>query len=377
MKLCTLIEGKILGIDESLSNYCINVSRGEFEKALMDLEKTILEFKQSFLKESRKIFGFKIRLEAPEPKIRSERVHTGLWSGVYEYIPRNGKEPIYIVIEPRVEKYYEMLKDIRETLHTYRDFQLLVGIAPAIHPSLVALEVIRRLLYEIQNIVDREPKYIASKISNESGEYIEISAGIRGLEIKPYTIKKTLNEPLAFTTAIALKSIARAIQRLKSVSEEIKHYSGTNTIVKVLEEYLYQINRFLQLLLSEEFIAYSLSVFDTVDFERIDVEKYWYVLRMSKMISLVTRGVRGFSGSLRAFLLPSTKIYELFVYSNIVKQLGGRVEEISGSRLALKVDSSRLYFNHYPRTMLRLIKDLTKRIPSPDILYVSRNLLYP
>ena len=76
-------------------------------------------------------------------------------------------------------------------------------------------------------------------------------------------------------------------------------------------------------------------------------------------------------------MLPSTKIYELFVYANIVKQIGGRVEEICGSRLALKVNSSRLYFNHYPRTMLRLIKDLTKRIPSPDILYVSKDLTIP
>jgi len=367
----------LIEIGNALKSCSADVSGKELQKALMDLEASVQRFKHRFFDESRRLFGFRIRLEVPAPRIRGETIYTGFWSGIYEYTPHEDREPIYIVIEPRVKRYYEMLRDIQETLHSYRDFQLLIEIAPATHPSIIALEVIKRLLYEVQNIIDREPKYIATEISNSSGEYVEVLMGARGIELKPYTIRKTLNESLAFVTAIALRSAAKAIQNIRGIAEEVERLTGESTVLKAVEEYINQMNRFLELLLSEEFVAYSLYKLDTVDFERIDLERYWYVLYTSRLASLVVRGAREAFGSLRIFMLPSTKIYELFVYANIVKQLGDRVEEARRSRLALRMGTAKLYFNHYSRSISRLIKSLTKRTPSPDIFYASKSLSAP
>jgi hypothetical protein len=376
LKFCRLCEGDRISVSEALRS-CTGVSCEELVKALKDLESCVQLFKYKFLKKSRKVFGFGIRLDAPAPRIRNDTVFTGFWSGIYEYAPHNGKEPIRIVIEPRIKKYREMLGEVQETLGSYRDFQLLVQIAPAIHPSLIALEAVRRLLREVQSLVDREPKYIASQASDDSGEYIEVGAGARGLELKPYTVKRVLNESLVFAVSIALKSSAKVIQGFKDIAKEVKQVAGESVVLGVVEDYLRQASKFLETLLSEEFTVYSLYILDTIDFERVDIEKYWHVLQASRLISLIAHGVREAFGSLRIFLLPSTKIYELYVYANIVKQLSGEVKEVRGARLALRVDTSRVYFNHYPKTISRLINSLTERIPSPDILYTSKSLRAP
>jgi len=371
------VEGKSLRIGDTLKSCSADVSSYELRKALIDLEDSIQRFKRSFSNASRKLFGFRVRLEAPAPRVLGETIYTGFWSGIYEYMPYEDGEPMYIVIEPRVERYYEMLRDIQETLYSYRDFQLLIEIAPAMHSSIIALEAIRKLLYEVQNLVDREPKYIATRVSDDSGEYVEVLMGARGAEVKPYTIRKTLNESLAFAVAVALSSDAKAIQRIRDMAREAEKLVGKSTILKAVEEYINQLSQFLKLLLSEEFVAYSLSKIDVVDFERVDLERYWYVLYTSRLVSLAAHGARESFGSLRIFMLPSTKIYELFVYANIVKQLGDRVEEVLGARLALRVGVAKLYFNHYPKKMSRLIKSLTKRIPQPDIFYTSKSLSAP
>jgi hypothetical protein len=377
LKICRFKEGESLKIEETLKRCSADISSEELRKALIDLEDSIQRFKRCFFNESRRLFGFRIRLEAPAPRIRGETIYTGFWSGIYEYTPHEDREPIYIVIEPRVKGYYEMLRDIQETLHSYRDFQLLIEIAPATHPSIIALEFIKKLLYEVQNLIDREPKYIATKISDSSGEYVEVLMGARDIELKPYTIRKTLNESLAFATAIALKNAAKAIQSIRCIAKEVERLTGESTILKAVEEYINQMSAFLELLLSEEFVAYSLYKLDTVDFERIDLERYWHVLYTSRLVSLVVRGAREASGSLRISMLPSTKIYELFVYANIVKQFGDRVEEVKRSRLALRIGSAKLYFNHYSRSISRFIRSLTKRTPAPDIFYTSKSLSAP
>jgi hypothetical protein len=371
------VEGKSLRIGDALKSCSADVSSYELRKALIDLEDSIQRFKRSFSNASRKLFGFRVRLEAPAPRVLGETIYTGFWSGIYEYMPYEDGEPMYIVIEPRVERYYEMLRDIQETLYSYRDFQLLIEIAPATHSSIIALEAIRKLLYEVQNLVDREPKYIATRVSDDSGEYVEVLMGARGAEVKPYTIRKTLNESLAFAVAVALSSDAKAIQRIRDMAREAEKLVGKSTILKAVEEYINQLSQFLKLLLSEEFVAYSLSKIDVVDFERVDLERYWYVLYTSRLVSLAAHGARESFGSLRIFMLPSTKIYELFVYANIVKQLGDRVEEARRSRLALRMGTAKLYFNHYSRSISRLIKSLTKRTPSPDIFYASKSLSAP
>lgn len=138
-----------------------------------------------------------------------------------------------------------MLRNIHETLHSYRDFQLLTQISPNIHPSLLAIDVIRKLLYEIHNLIGREPKYIATGIAEDVGEYIGVGVGARGVELKPYTVRKSLNGSLAFTVAVALKSIAKAIQSLKSISTEVKGFVGSeSSVMKVVEEYISQLNTF-------------------------------------------------------------------------------------------------------------------------------------
>jgi len=377
LKYCVLEEGRILSLREALRS-CSGVSSEELVKALKDLEDSIQLFKQRFHEESRKIFGFGIRLEAPPPRIRGEVLFTGFWSGVYAYTPHGSREAIHIVVEPRVRRFYEMLRNIHETLHSYRDFQLLTQISPNIHPSLLAIDVIRKLLYEIHNLIGREPKYIATGIAEDVGEYIGVGVGARGVELKPYTVRKSLNGSLAFTVAVALKSIAKAIQSLKSISTEVKGFVGSeSSVMKVVEEYISQLNTFLQMLLSDDFAAYSLYILGLIDFESVDTEKYQHIFKAAKMIASVAHGAREAYGSARVFLLPTTKIYELYVYTNIVKQLSGRVREVAGSRLTLMVDTSRLYFNHYPKRLSRFIQHLTKRVPAPDILYKSQRFVAP
>jgi len=377
LKYCILEEGKVLSLQEALRS-CNGVSGEELVKALKDLEDCVHLFKQRFYEESRKMFGFGIKLEAPAPKIRGEVLFTGFWSGVYAYTLYRGREAIHIVIEPRVKRFYEMLRDIHETLYSYRDFQLLIQIAPNMHPSLLAIDIIRRLLYEIHNLIDREPKYVATHSVEDVGEHIGVNVEARGVELKPYTIRKALNESLAFVIAVALKSTAKAIQSLKSISSEVKGFAGSeSSVMKVVEEYISQLNTFLQRLLSDEFAAYSLYILDLIDFESIDTEKYQHIFKAVKTVTSVAHGAREAYGSARIFLLPTTKIYELYVYTNIVKQLRGRVREVAGSRLALVVDTSRLYFNHYPKKLSRFIQHLTKRVPAPDILYKSQRVVAP
>lgn len=96
MKYCVLEEGRILSLREALRS-CSGVSSEELVKALKDLEDSIQLFKQRFHEESRKIFGFGIRLEAPPPRIRGEVLFTG-FGVVSMHIHLMEVEKLYILL---------------------------------------------------------------------------------------------------------------------------------------------------------------------------------------------------------------------------------------------------------------------------------------
>lgn len=385
MKVCVLKEGAVYDIRRVVRE-SVGVEERELREAVTFAREQIEEFSRVFRRETRRTFGFGVRLDAPAPRVRGSKLFSGFWSGVFVYSPqgsRAGGEPIYIIVKPRIKNYHRMLDFIEKTLFSFSDFLLLTYAIPSLSPTFLSIDLIRRILLELQLLLDREPKLFSELMVGDSGELLDFSVCERGVAYNALVMRRRLNTPLAFSLAVAMRNIASALSSCETVLRDLTSVlsdTAGEELLEVIESYTLRIKSFLRSLLSDEFIAYSLYSLEAVDINRVDLEKYWYVAHSSRIIGRSAQWSESFLGKSKQFLLPSTKIYELYVYAVLIdalrNELGGNQVEESGI-LALQVGSSKLFFNHYPEEFSRIIKKLSGAIPSPDIFYSYDQLGVP
>jgi Holliday junction resolvase len=187
------------------------------------------------------------------------------------------------------------------------------------------------------------------------------------------------NLSLAISLAVAARSVARA---LAAAEEVLKSLGGgaekRKGLLEAIKRYASRARSYLASLLSDEFIAHSLFSLEAADVGEIDVERYWHVVHAARTVGRSAQWSEGFLGRSRQFLLPSTKIYELYVYAALVKALEGKYGRgAPKGRLALRIGTSKLFFNHYPGDLSRVIARITGAVPSPDIFYLDERLAAP
>ena len=400
MRVCLLEEGKVYDLREVVGSRCRDVEERELGESITFMRAQIEGFSRLFRRKSKMSFGFSVRLDAPAPRVVGGKLFSGFWSGVFVYSPRSsssgaGGEPIYIVIEPRVKNYHGMLSLIEEVLFSFGDFQLLTHAAPLLSPTLLSLDAIRSVLLEVQLLLEREPKLLSQLVASESGEFLDVSVGGRGIAYKALSMRRQLNFSLALSLAVAARSTANALGGCKSILgelgsalEELRSEQGSaqgdgkagESLLKAIEKYVLRMKSYLSALLSDEFIAYSLSSLDAVGIDEIGLEKYWHVVHAARAVGRSTQWSESYFGRSRQFLLPSTKVYELYVYAALVdalrRELEGDFVEECGT-LALCIGGTELFFNHYPERFSKIIRAISRATPSPDIFYSADRLAAP
>ncbi|MCC6059558.1 MAG: hypothetical protein LM563_04885 [Thermofilum sp.] len=381
MRVCRLEEGRVYDLREEVGRHCDGVQEAELREAVAFMRNQVEEFASTFRERARELFGFSMRLEAPPPRVIRGKLFSGFWSGVFVYAPRGGarEEPIHIVIEPRVENYDGMLSLIEETLFRFDSFLLLTQAIPLVSPTLLSIDAVRRVLLEAQLLLEKEPKLLSQLVAGESGELLDVHVGSRGAVYRAFHMRRHFNLSLALSLAVAARSVARALAAAEEVLKSLEGGAETRKgLLEAIRRYASRARSYLASLLSDEFIAHSLFSLEAVDVGEIDVERYWHVVHAARTVGRSAQWSEGFLGRSRQFLLPSTKIYELYVYAALVKALEGKCGRgAPKGGLALCIGTSKLFFNHYPGDLSRVIVRLTGAVPSPDIFYLDGRLAAP
>jgi hypothetical protein len=387
IRACLLEEGKAYDLQEATGKQCIGVREEELREAIAFMRNQVEEFSSTFREKSKRLFRFAMRLDAPPPRVVRSKLYSGFWSGVFIYSPQYGaeKEPIYIVIEPKVKNYNGMLSLIDETLSRFDQFLLLTHTIPLVSPTLFSIDAIRRVLLEAQLLLEREPKLLSQLMASEGGELLDVHIGNRGAVYRAFQMRRHLNLSLALSLAVAMKSTASALatiantitateEVLRSLPSDVKTSKG---LIEAVKSYVSRTRSYLASLLSDEFISHSLFSLEALYDGEIDFEKYWHILHAARRLGRSAQRSKGFLGRSMQFLLPSTKIYELYVYAALVKALERKYGRSTEDGLALRIGTSKLFFNHYTSDHSRMIVSLTGAVPSPDIFYQDKRIAAP
>jgi len=160
--------------------------------------------------------------------------------------------------------------------------------------------------------------------------------------------RRVPNRALANAVVFALRRLVKAVEEARGFAEETLRDSPK--VKEVAEFYLSYVLHMAEAVLAEVGeLAYWA---DGGEFG-----EYW-------RLALPVRGGGGRGeGSARLFLIPSTKLYELYVLAQFLKAIGGSVE-LCGAR-CLEAQGVRFYFNKAP--VSRIVKRLAGKRPRPDI----------
>jgi len=281
-------------------------------------------------------------VDTPRPDVRGDRAFSGFWVGAYEYRygnkDKHGK--VMLVVEPRVENYVEMVREAAALplgVHVFALGSVELAYSLAVFTSAVAY------LWEVYRAVSREPRFLTEFVESSVG-FLDVAKGRTVLLRR----RRVPNRALANAVVFALRRLVKDVEKARDFAKEMLGESPE--VKKVAEFYLNYILHMAEAVLAEVGeLAYWA---DGGEFG-----EYW-------RLALPVRGGGGRGGELaRLFLVPSTKLYELYVLAQFLKAVGGDVE-LCGSR-CLKVGNTRFYFNKAP--VSRIIKQLTGRRPRPDI----------
>jgi len=198
-------------------------------------------------------------------------------------------------------------------------------------------------LWEVYRAVSREPRFLTEFVESSVG-FLDVARGRTVLLRR----RRVPNRALANAVVFALRRLVKAVEEARGFAEEALRDSPK--VKEVAEFYLGYVLRMAEAVLAEVGeLAYWA---DGGEFG-----EYW-------RLALPVRGGGGRGEELaRLFLVPSTKLYELYVLAQFLKAVGGGVE-LCGAR-CLEVRDVRFYFNKAPTS--RIVKQLTDREPRPDI----------
>jgi len=209
--------------------------------------------------------------------------------------------------------------------------------------SLAVLTSAVAYLWEVYRAASREPRFLTEFVESSVG-FLDVAKGRTVLLRR----RRVPNRALANAVVFALRRLVKDVEKARDFAKETLGESPE--VKEVAEFYLGYVLRMAEAVLAEMGeLAYWA---DGGEFG-----EYWH-------LALPLRGGGGRGGELaRLFLVPSTKLYELYVLAQFLKAVGGNVE-LCGSR-CLEVRDARFYFNKAPTS--RIVKQLTDREPRPDI----------
>ena len=386
-QVCVVREGRryslLRGSSNSIFNYCSDgLERRLVKEAFRDMRDSIRKYALLFRRKSRRLFGFPLRIESPPPDVIGNKVFSGFWAGLYEYLRNDSR--LAIIVLPQVNKYSWMIEYIDELLSSLsNDFKLLVDFSFSASTSIIMIQLLRRLLLELSILVNREPKRIYDVIEEGSGELITVSADNIGPQgYLKYSVYKQVYRPntrLYNTVVLVLRNVIESIRKIINTKNRIdaaasklgiESKTSYNDFKKVMDRYVNNLKEYLETLLVDENIRYILSHHIGIsDIDYTDV--YDYIVTASNKVKKGIEFSTEAAGKARQLFFPSTKIYELYVYANIVDALSREVggKPLYERILTTTIDDAKIYFNHYPSNLSRIIANITRnKTPQPDIL---------
>jgi hypothetical protein len=355
--IITMREGKEYSLSE-LARGC-NCESELVKKAINELENML------------RIYSYRLDCIPPRiAKIEEEyRVFSGFWTGIAEI--KIDDNFVRVIIKPRLRKYSVMIDTINSVLGDKvlellpRGYSILYS-----HPSMMITSIIHRLLTYLYNLVNNEPRRLCYEVSSSDGYIADIHIGSDGLipVVKRLICKP--NKGLALLLLISMRIISDLLNTLEKQLGEIQN----NNI-----EYLLILHRKLMSKLKRRIYTFYSGVSEfiyrnvSLPFNENELLRYSEALSiirtLSKQRELINRGSKEYS-----FLLmtPSTKIYELYIFSLIIKQFKKSYNcryEIKHGKAYINCNDKKyiLYFNKIPKRYSRIIHSLSKRTPRPDI----------
>jgi len=387
---CLLVEGRSYDIAEGSNESILNYCRGSLDKQLIvkaieSMSKSIGEYSDTFLRISKKIFGFPLKLDTPPPVIKGNRIKAGYWVGVYEYVEKESKSVVRLIIAPQLREYRRMLHTVDEVLGKLsEDFKLLTRMLPASATSFALLSLIKLVLLELNRLVEHEPKRFSSLVESPVGEVMEVILA----PTPAYKVFKqvfTPNLKLYLTVVLTLENLGSAVKELSKLlreaedMEKVIQLSGTDRsyyegLIELVKQYVDEVKSFIKVLVNSAYVQHMLTYYTRHMYEITKLDVYDYLVRTSRKLRQgLFSSPEGAGAYSRQILFPSTKLYELYVYANTVRLYSQkkRVKPEYKPKLTIAVGNAKFYYNHYPRKLSRVIAAITTkhRTPRPDILF--------
>lgn len=384
--LCTVVEGSRIELGK-LAHYCDARSPGYGHRIVRDAFNAMYSAVTGFVKSfesrvSRSLFGFRIRIDSPPPRIVGDHLLTGFWTGVFEYSTGDGV--VRIAVVPRLKNYGKMIGVVDEFLANISwHFYLLSRIVVASSATASLHPIFQRLLLELNRLLLFEPRRMCMYVQGVGGPRMLLRGFGAGGE-PLYTVLRHVchpNKALLTALVLAAREMAHTLQTVERVGmrivQDARGLGGDDRVWQLqalVEGYVSGLRRALGAILSDEVVQQALSMVD-VDIENLD--RYSTVLVAIKKLgkgTVYTQPVVGVEEA-RLLLFPSTKLYELYVYANILQVLSSRGVHSYVEPLAVDIDVDgkkvRAYFNHVEPFMSRFIRPLIRALPTPDIVLFS------
>lgn len=324
---CEWREGEVFSINEK-ARQC-GVERDTLRGAIFELRSALGEYKA---------LPSGVRIDTPRPDVRGDKAFGGFWVGVYE-----GSD-VVVIVKPRVERYGDMLERLERIFGDVGWIFLTASSLYAAGSRLAIYGDATRLLKELWFLSAREPRFLARRIVG-FGSRIDVKE--RGIYI--YGRRREKNRALANAVVLGVRRIIEATENAEELAEELPP-----GIKPVVDRYLASIRRGAAAIAEElgDMVSWA---------DGEELGPYWHV---------AANAVRGHvwsqkGGAGRFVMIPSTKLYELYVYSVFAERLGPSFRECGP--LCLKVAGVHLYFNAAP--LSRLVRRLSGRRPKPDVAF--------
>jgi hypothetical protein len=299
-----------------------------------------------------------IRVDTPRPDVRGSKGFGGFWVGVFDVVA-DGGGLVRVVVRPRVRRYGAMIEKVGSVLGgLVWLFPVAAGLYASVPRLAVYVDAVRRL-YEAYLLASREPKFLTRRVIGAGG-----SVGVDEGGFYVFRRQRVRNAALANSVVLALRRVVEAVEGARGLAEDLPE-----DVKGIVEAYLSALERGAAAVLEE-----LGDLTGWVDGEELG--PYWHLAARAVASSLWGREAEGVG---RYVMIPSTKLYELYVYSLFVERLKGFracgdsrgiaggmcIEGTASSVGGASCDAyTRLYFNVAPSS--RLVRKLSRKRPRPD-----------
>ncbi|MEM1598003.1 MAG: hypothetical protein QXP31_11685 [Pyrobaculum sp.] len=316
---------------------CEDVDWEEAVEAVSRLSDVVYDYGRAWAEWAREELNISLRLDTPPPAVRGGKIRAGYWVGVAHVWTKRGD--VLIVIKPKVKCYADMLRKAALVFKPVRRL-LLLAYATAVGTfNLSSAQRLAVLAHELYGALLRGPRRVLVRAPDG-------------------TITTQLNAPLLSAVVASMKyavDTLKVARRLEVDSEAVKD---------IINFYVEPAEAALRSLWSPE-LADAMALNEVEDFG-----EYWHLPAAARKLGS-TGYVVDKPGLRDQFaLVPSTKVYELYLMALVVEALreiqGGRVEVEDIGGQAYRVGRYVVYFNQAP--VSAVVKSLAGRGPRPDVV---------